>query len=74
MRKTISTVLSALLIAALTTQAMAASKHHHMRTMDRATARAAIRNTNAYLPPSNVPVQPSWSGYDEAVGSGPAGH
>jgi hypothetical protein len=74
MRKTIFTVVSASVIAALTAQAAAASEHHRTRTNGHAVATAQFRNANAYAAPSNFAVQPGWSGYDGAMGSGIAGH
>jgi hypothetical protein len=81
MRKTILTVVSASVIAALTAQAAAAgSAHHHTRTNGRVVATEQFRNSNAYVAPSNVLVRPdsgsysNWSGYDGAMGSGTAGH
>jgi hypothetical protein len=82
MRKTILTVVSASIIAALTAQAAAAagSAHHRLRTNGRVVATEQFRNSNAYVAPSNILVQPgsgsysSWPGYDGAMGSGTAGH
>jgi hypothetical protein len=75
MRKTILTVVSASVIAALTAQAAAAaSEHHRTRTNGHAVATQQFRNSNAYAAPSNFAVQPGWSGYDGAMGSGTAGH
>jgi hypothetical protein len=75
MRKTILTIVSASVIAALTAQAAAAgSEHHRARTNGRAVATEQFRNSNAYAAPSNFTVQPGWSGYDGAMGSGIAGH
>ena len=75
MRKTILTVVSASVIAALTAQAAAAaSEHHRARTNGHAVATQQFRNGNAYAAPSNFAVQPGWSGYDGAMGSGTAGH
>jgi hypothetical protein len=80
MRKTILTVVSASIIAALTAQAAAAagSAHHRLRTNGRVVATEQFRNSNAYVAP--IVIQPgsgpysSWSGYDGAMGSGIAGH
>jgi len=81
MRKTILIVVSASIIAALTAQAAAAgSAHHRLRTNGRVVATEQFRNSNAYVAPSNILVQPdsgsysSWPGYDGAMGSGTAGH
>jgi len=82
MRKTILAVVSASIIAALTAQAAAAagSAHHRTRANGRAVATEQFRNSNAYVAPSNIAVQPDsvpyscWSGYDGAMGSGIAGH
>jgi hypothetical protein len=75
MRKTILTVVSASVIAALTAQAAAAaSEHHRTRTNGHAVATQQFRNSNAYAAPSNFAVQPGWSGYDGAMGLGTAGH
>ena len=77
MRKTILTLLGASFIAALATQATAASGHRHIRSTDRAAASERFLNSNAYLAPNNTTVQPGWSGYsgyDGAAGSGEAGH
>jgi hypothetical protein len=74
MRKKILTMLVVPLIAALTAQAAAASEHHHTRAKDRVAAWEQLRNSNAYAAPSNFAVQPGWSGYDGAMGSGIAGH
>jgi hypothetical protein len=74
MRKTIFTVVSVSVIAALTAQAAAASEHHRTRTNGHAVVTAQFRNSNAYAAPRNFAVQPGWSGYDGALGSGSAGH
>jgi hypothetical protein len=74
MRKTILTVVGASVIAALTAQAAAASEHRHTRTNGHTVATQQFRNSNAYAAPSNFAVQPGWSGYDGAMGSGTAGH
>jgi hypothetical protein len=74
MRKTILTVVGASVIAALTVQAAAASERHRTRTNGHVAATQQFRNSNAYAAPSNFAVQPGWSGYDGAMGSGIAGH
>jgi hypothetical protein len=74
MRKKILTMLVVPLIAALTAQAAAATERHHTRTKERAVVSERIRNSNAYAAPGDIAVQPGWSGYDGAMGSGTAGH
>jgi hypothetical protein len=74
MRKKILIMFVVPLIAALTAQAAAATERHHTRTKERAVVSERIRNSNAYAAPSNFAVQPGWSGYDGAMGSGTAGH
>jgi hypothetical protein len=74
MRNTILSMLVVPLIAALTAQTAAASEHHHARTKGRAVAIKQFRDSNAYAAPADIAVQPYWSGYDGAAGSGMAGH
>jgi hypothetical protein len=75
MRKTILTLLSVPLIAALIAQAAAASERHHARTKDRAVASEQFRNSNAYVPPDNIAVQSDLQDYaNGAMASGIAGH
>jgi hypothetical protein len=75
MRKTILTVVSASVIAALTAQAAATtSEHHRTRTNGHTVATQQFRNSNAYAAPGNFSVQSGWPGYDGAMGSGTAGH
>ena len=76
MRRTILTLLGASFMAALATQAMAASEHHHMRSTHRPVPSERFLNSNAYFARGNTEVQPGYlgySGYDGAMGSGPAG-
>ena len=76
MRKTILTVVSASVIAALTAQtAAAASEHHRTRMHGNAVAAQQFRNSNAYATPSETAAQSYWSSIDEgAMASGMAGH
>ena len=75
MRKTILTVVSASVIAALTAQAAAASEQHHTRTKGRTVASEQWRNSNAYAAPRDIAVPSYWSNLDEgAMSSGMAGH
>jgi hypothetical protein len=76
MRKTILTVVSASVIAALTAQtAAAASEHHRTRMHGHAVATQQFRNSNAYAAPSETAAQSYWSSLDEgAMASGMAGH
>jgi len=74
MRRKILTLVVVPLLTALTAQAAAASEHHHARTKPRAVASEQFRNSNAYAAPGDFAVQPGWSGYDGAMGSGIAGH
>ena len=76
MRKTILTVVSASVIAALTAQAAAAaSEHHRTQTNGHAVATQQFRNSNAYAAPSETAAQSYWSSLDEgAMASGMAGH
>ena len=61
-------------ITALTAQQVVASEHHHARAKARAVAIKQFRNSNAYAVPTDIAVQPYWSGYDGALGAGVAGH
>ncbi|HXB76484.1 MAG TPA: hypothetical protein VNX23_03570 [Bradyrhizobium sp.] len=75
MRKTITTVLAASLVAALTAQTAVASEHHRARAKSRAVATEQLRNSNAYAAPRDIAVPSYWSGLDEgAMASGMAGH
>jgi hypothetical protein len=75
MRKTILTVVTVSAIAAFTAQAAAAaSAYRRARANSRAVATEQFRNSNAYAAPGEFAVQPAWSGYDGAMGSGMAGH
>jgi hypothetical protein len=59
----------------LTAQAAsAAPEHHRARTNGRAVATEQFRNSNAYAAPDSFAVQPGFSSYDGAMGSGMAGH
>jgi hypothetical protein len=63
------------LIAALATQAAAASEHHHPRTNGRAVAIEQLRNSNANAALGYTAVQPDVSAEAEgAMTSGIAGH
>jgi hypothetical protein len=75
MRKTIFSILTASLIAALTAQAAVASEHHRARAKSRAEATDQLRNSNAYAAPRDI-VGPSYgASLDEgAMTSGMAGH
>jgi hypothetical protein len=75
MRKKILMVLAVPIIAALTTQAVAASEHHHTRTKGHAVASEQLRNSNAYAAPHNIAVHSDLPDYAEgAMTSGIAGH
>jgi hypothetical protein len=75
MRKTILTVVSASVIAALTAQTAAAASEHHHRTKNRAATIEQLRNSNAYAAPRDIAVPSYWSSLDEgAMASGMAGH
>jgi methionine-rich copper-binding protein CopC len=52
MRKTILTILSASVIAALTAQTAVAAEHHHARKTTPASEQ--FRNSNAYAAPANI--------------------
>jgi hypothetical protein len=74
MRKTILTVVTASVIAALTAQVAAASERHRARTNGHSVATQQFRNSNAFAAPRSFAVPSGWSGYDGAMGSGTAGH
>ena len=75
MRKTIFSILTASLIAALTAQAAVASEHHRARAKSRAVATEQLRNSNAYAARRDIVVQPGLLDEDEgAMTSGIAGH
>jgi hypothetical protein len=75
MRKTILSAIVVPLIAALTSQAAAASEQHHTRTKGRAVTMEQFRNSNAYAAPRDTAVQPDFSTEAEsAMTSGIAGH
>jgi hypothetical protein len=73
----ILTVAGSALIALSTVQLAAASEHHG-RTHHRAAATVQYRQSNAYVAPAYVAVQPEWPGYGYGYGysggySAPAG-
>jgi hypothetical protein len=73
MRKTIFTILTASVIAALTAQAAVASEHHCARAKSRAVATEQLRN--AYAAPRDIAMPSYGSSLDEgAMTSGMAGH
>ena len=75
MQKTILTIAGSALIALSAVQFAAASEHHG-RMHHRAPASAQFRNSNAYVVPPYVAVQPEWSGYSYGYSGGysaPAG-
>jgi hypothetical protein len=86
MRKTILTILGAVLVAASTVQIAAAAEHHRARKVHRAPAPVSedFRNSNDYYAPSRdsndnyAPSspwqQPDWSRYQNGAESAPAGH
>jgi Tfp pilus assembly protein FimT len=74
MRNVILLMLVVPLMTALTAQQVVASEHHHVRAKARAVAIKQFRNSNAYVAPTDIAVQPYWSGYDGALGAGVAGH
>jgi len=66
------TVLALSVLAAMSAQAAAGSKHNHPRKNERASAFEQLRNSNAYAAPA---LQSSRPNYDEgAMTSGIAGH
>jgi hypothetical protein len=72
MRKTILTILSASVIAALMVQTVCASEYRHTRKTDGAPASQPFRNTNAYAVPAYAALQHEWSHYNGGI-SAPAG-
>jgi hypothetical protein len=75
MRKTVSTIAVAALIAASTAQFASAASGRPDKTHQRHPA-TQFRNSNAYVAPAYVAVQPEWSGsnYNYSGGySAPAG-
>jgi Tfp pilus assembly protein FimT len=62
------------LMAALISPQAVASEHQHARAKARTAAIKQFRNSNAYAAPADIAVQPTWWGYDGALGAGIAGH
>jgi hypothetical protein len=85
MRKTILTILGAVLVAASTVQIAAAAEHHRVPKVQRAPAPASeqfrdtndyyapFRDSNDYYAPSSPWQQPDWSRYQNGAESAPAG-
>jgi hypothetical protein len=74
MRNAMLLMLVVPLITALTAPQAVASEHHHARAKAGAVAIKQFRNSNAYAAPTDIVVQPYWSGYDGSLGAGIAGH
>jgi hypothetical protein len=77
MQKTILMIAGSALIALSTVQ-LAAAAEHHGRVQHRATAAAQFRQSNAYVAPATIAVQPAWpgvgyGGYYSGGYSAPAG-
>ena len=67
----IFTILSAMLITAITVQTAAAGDRHHARKAQPATTQS-LRDSNAAMWPSQ-PTAPDWSRYANGAMSAPAG-
>ena len=73
MQKTILTIAGSALIALFTVQFAAAASEQQSRAHHRTVTSVQYRNSNAYMPPAYVAVQPEWSGYYSGGYSAPAG-
>jgi opacity protein-like surface antigen len=78
MQKTFLTIAGSALIALSTVQLAAASEHQG-RVHHRSAAGAQFRQSNAYVAPATIAVQPEWPGYGyggyySGGYSAPAGH
>ena len=73
MQKTILTIAGSALIALSTVQFASAASEQQSRTHHRAAASTQYRNSNAYVAPAYVAVQPESSGYYSGGYSAPAG-